>query len=61
MFDSAVHGRKIAEAVSDTPFRRNHDRAITRVTSEGKFMGGVIYQHYNGASMVMHVASWDKH
>jgi RimJ/RimL family protein N-acetyltransferase len=57
-FENYEHGREIAKA-SPCMFAPGQTPVISRVTHEGKLMGGVIYDnHVPSASIGMHVASF---
>jgi len=50
-------GYQIAEAAG-VQFNPACDRIIARV-EDGRLLGGVIYTNFTGASIAMHVGSWD--
>ena len=58
-FNNAVHGFKIAAAIP-RPFNAASDQVISRVTSEGNVLGGVIYDGYTGGCIFMHQAGFSK-
>jgi RimJ/RimL family protein N-acetyltransferase len=60
MFGLREHGDRIAKA-SGTSFNYGIDPVISRVTPQGKLLGGVIYQGYTGkgGSITAHQAAFD--
>lgn len=58
-FGNHLHGRVLARA-SGCSYNPESNVVISR-EKDGKLLGGVIYQAYNGASIVIQVASFDPH
>lgn len=57
-FDNEWHGSIVCHALDETrPFIKGFDRMIS-ITSEGKLLGGVLYDNYRIRSIQMHMASF---
>lgn len=57
--NNAAHGALIAAAIP-RPYDAQHSMVISRVTSEGNCLGGVIYDDYTVGCIFMHQASFGK-
>lgn len=55
MLGDIQHGYLIGRA-AHTSFDPDIDRCISRVSSDGRFLGGVIYTNYTGSMIMMHMA-----
>jgi RimJ/RimL family protein N-acetyltransferase len=55
-YNNKDHGLAIAKAAGCILHPEN--TVISRVTSEGKLMGGVVFQEYTGASIQLHCAGF---
>jgi len=58
ILNDTEHGMLIARAAR-TGFDPNIDKVISRVTSDGDFMGGIIFTGYTGTMIMCHVAGVD--
>lgn len=55
-FNHPAHGKAIAEAAGC--ILHPEDVTISRVTSKGNLMGGVLFKNFTGASIAIHCASF---
>lgn len=58
-FGNHIHGRRIARAAGC--FYNPESNVVISREKDDRLLGGVIYQAYNGASIVIQVASFDPH
>jgi len=59
-FNDMDHGYAIAARLNRS-FDPEMDQVISHVGSDGKLLGGVIYEGYNGVSVSAHQVGFDKH
>ncbi len=56
--DNHEHGHEVGTCTGN-PYNSVCDHVVSR-TIDGELVGGVIFQNYMRASIVLHVASWDR-